>query len=94
RGKIYKIEDLITLAAPKKGAIVVARFTTPPISLALAAAEGIICETGGVTSHAALIAREFGKPCLVGVTGALAALAEGQEVILDADAGEVYETER
>lgn len=90
QGKVYKIEDTSKLAPPRPGCIVVAKFTTPVIALALIQAVGIICETGGITSHASIIAREFNKPCMVGVKDAMMQLVDGQEIILDADEGIIY----
>jgi len=91
QGPVYKITDTTKPAQPRPGSIVVAEFTTPVIALALIQALGIICETGGITSHAAVISREFDKPCLVGVKGAMSQLVDGQEIILDADKGVIYE---
>lgn len=53
---------------------------------------GIITALGGVTSHSAIIARSYELPALLGVGDAVHQLAEGQEIILDAEAG-VFFTE-
>ena len=90
RGKVYKLEDTSKLAPPRSGCIIVAKFTTPVIAPALIQAVGIICETGGITSHAAIISREFNKPCMVGVKDAMTQLIDGQEIIMDAGAGIIY----
>ena len=47
----------------------------------------IVTDEGGVTSHAAVIAREFGIPCIVGTRGATKALKTGDLVEVDADKG-------
>ena len=44
-------------------------------------------ELGGLISHGAVVAREYGLPCLVGVAGATSALRTGDIVTLDAVAG-------
>ena len=44
-------------------------------------------ELGGLISHGAVVAREYGLPCLVGVAGAPSALRTGDIVTLDAVAG-------
>ena len=47
---------------------------------------GFITEMGGVTSHTAILARSLGLPALVGVEGARAVIAEGDLIVIDADA--------
>ena len=44
---------------------------------------GVVTELGGLISHGAVVAREYGLPCLVGATGATQNFASGQEVCLD-----------
>jgi len=68
----------------------------------IAAAEGVLTATGGRTSHAAVVARQLGKVCLVGCSalsvdagersGVIAGqpLSEGDLITLDGDAGRVY----
>lgn len=51
---------------------------------------GIITAFGGVTSHSAIIARSYEIPALLGVGDAIQQLEEGQEIILDAEAGVFY----
>ena len=48
---------------------------------------GVVTELGGLISHGAVVAREYGLPCLVGVAGATSALRTGDIVTLDAAAG-------
>ena len=50
-----------------RGKIVVIRIASPAIVLWLKDAAGLVVEIGGVTSHAAIFAREFNIPCIVGV---------------------------
>lgn len=52
-------------------------------------AGGIITAQGSILSHAAIVARELGKPCLVGVKGALTEIKDGQNITLDADNGQI-----
>jgi pyruvate,water dikinase len=53
-------------------------------------AAALVTERGGVTCHAAIISRELRLPCVVGATGALDRLDDGQLVTVDADHGVVY----
>jgi phosphotransferase system enzyme I (PtsI) len=50
---------------------------------------GIVTETGGVTSHSAIIARSYGIPAVLGVERAMELISGGDTLILDASAGEV-----
>jgi phosphotransferase system enzyme I (PtsI) len=51
--------------------------------------EGIVGESGGPTSHAAIIARAFGMPYVVGARGATAKVRPGATIIVDGSRGEV-----
>ena len=51
---------------------------------------GIITETGGVTSHPAIISREFGVPMVVGAESASAIIKDGQTVTMDGSTGRIY----
>jgi phosphotransferase system enzyme I (PtsP) len=51
---------------------------------------GIVCEKGGVTAHAAVLAKALNIPALMGVSGVMAEVHEGDEVILDGFAELVY----
>jgi pyruvate,orthophosphate dikinase len=70
--------------------VILARPTTNPHDVrAMAVVRGILTEIGGATSHAAVVSRELGVPCVVGCgSGSLTAL-EGQTVTVDAVTGEV-----
>lgn len=51
---------------------------------------GIVAETGGQLSHAAIVAREYGLPAVVSVKGATRLIREGQSVSVDGSRGRVY----
>jgi phosphotransferase system enzyme I (PtsP) len=51
---------------------------------------GIMCETGGLTSHAAILARSLGIPCFMGIPGLTSYLKNGTPVILDGNSGLIY----
>jgi phosphoenolpyruvate-protein kinase (PTS system EI component) len=50
---------------------------------------GLVTQIGGLISHGAVIAREFGLPCLVGVDKVCQSFKTGDLVILDATNGEI-----
>jgi pyruvate,orthophosphate dikinase len=72
--------------------VILGRPTTNPHDIrAMSVVAGIVTEIGGATSHAAVVSRELGVPCVVGIgEGKLAALS-GRSVTLDATAGKVLE---
>jgi pyruvate,water dikinase len=51
---------------------------------------GLVIERGGMLSHGAIVAREFGIPCVVGIRDATSSLATVQRVSVDGDRGEVH----
>lgn len=65
------------------GDILVTSMTTPEISLAIDKASGIITDEGGITCHAAIVAREWGVPCLIGTQRATSVLRDGMTVKLN-----------
>ncbi len=54
---------------------------------------GLATEIGGLMSHGAVIAREYGLPCLVGVEGASKLFKTGDMVMLDTEMGEIVKLE-
>lgn len=51
---------------------------------------GVVTELGGLISHGAVVAREYGLPCIVGAAGATKRLRHGERVTLDATNGLIY----
>ena len=74
----------------KPGEILVAPFTDAPWTPLFIPAAGVVVETGGVLSHAATVAREYGIPAVSNVRGAASGLiVNGAIVSLDGVSGEV-----
>lgn len=71
----------------KKGEILVTFMTSPDFMPAIRKCSAIITNLGGVTSHAAIISRELGIPCIVGTKVATQVLKTGDKVEVDADKG-------
>jgi pyruvate,water dikinase len=74
----------------EKGDILVTKQTDPGWTPAFPIISGLILERGGMLSHGAIIAREYGIPTLVGVKDATTKLTDGQRVLLDADRSAVF----
>ncbi len=89
--RIVNVKDLAQFIEDnklfKKGEILVTTMTSPLMVPIIAKAGGIITDEGGITSHAAVISREFKIPCLVGTHGASSIIKTGDLVELDADQG-------
>ncbi|KAL1467108.1 hypothetical protein MTO96_042380 [Rhipicephalus appendiculatus] len=53
---------------------------------------GVVTEIGGPLSHGAVVAREYGLPCVVGIEGVTSMLASGDYILLDGNTGVVKKT--
>jgi len=73
----------------KKGDILVTYMTRPDFIHLMHKAGAIITDEGGLTSHAAIVAREMGIPCVVGLRYAMRLLKDGDKVEVDAFKGVV-----
>ena len=102
-GKIYFNADRAVIAAEKGEKVLLVRVETSPEDLrGMIAAEGILTARGGVSSHAALVARQMGKVCVCGAaavsidydkkttTIAGHTFKEGDFLSIDGTAGTVY----
>ena len=77
----------------KRGDILVTDMTTPDFVPAMKRAVAIVTNKGGQTSHAAIVSRELGVPCIVGTKTATTTLKQGRVITVDGAAGKVYESE-
>jgi pyruvate,water dikinase len=84
------LADDENLAAVPKGSILVAQSIKPSWLPWLKNAAGIIAEQGGMTSHAAIVARELGIPAIVNAKGATQLIRTGESLLLDGDKGKAY----
>jgi phosphohistidine swiveling domain-containing protein len=75
------------MAEMQNGEILVAEFTAPELMPACRKAAAIVTDLGGMLSHAAIVSREFGIPCLVGTRFASKILRNGDVVEIDLEAG-------
>lgn len=80
------------LSALSEEAVLVAHDITPSqmASIDLSRVLGIITEIGGKTSHTAIMARTLELPAVVGLKDATSTILDGELLVLDGDAGEVY----
>ncbi|MEZ5226730.1 MAG: PEP-utilizing enzyme [Acidimicrobiales bacterium] len=87
------IADLTDLARVGEGDVIVTAMTTPVFNATIASAAALVCDHGGVTSHAAIMAREFAVPAVVGTRTATIDLVDGELVTVDPRAGTVTRVE-
>jgi len=81
---VFFSEDIIRV---KKGEILVTTMTRPDMIVGMEKAAAFVTDQGGMLSHAAIIAREMGKPCIVGTKIATHILKDGDLVEVDAEKG-------
>lgn len=74
-----------------KGEILVARATDPGWTPLFVNASGLILEIGGALQHGALVAREYGLPCVAGVENATTLWKDGTVVEIDGSSGTIRE---
>jgi len=72
-----------------KGDVLVTESTTEAFNILLPLLGGIVTDNGGLLSHAAIVAREYGIPGVVGTREATELIADGVLVRVDGDSGEV-----
>lgn len=89
RGKVRRLCHPSQGLALQAGEILVAPSTDPGWTPLFLKASGLVVETGGYLSHAAIVAREFALPSVVNLPGILAALNDGEEIEVDGRRGEV-----
>jgi pyruvate, orthophosphate dikinase len=104
-GQVYFDADMAEKMAKEQGqdVIMVRPFTKPDDVHGMLAAKGILTSEGGATSHAAVVARQFGVPCVVGaaairidlekrqMTVNEQVIKEGEWLSVDGTSGEVFE---
>jgi pyruvate,water dikinase len=88
-GDVRVVETPQAGAELRKGEVLVARTTSPDWVPAMRRAAAIVTDSGGMTSHAAIVSRELGIPCIVGAHDATTQLHTGKHVTVDATAGVV-----
>ncbi len=75
----------------KEGEVLVTKMTDPDWVPLMKKAAAIVTDEGGMTSHAAIVSRELGIPCIVGTGNATQVVPSGVDVTVDGGRGVVYE---
>ena len=87
RGIAKVVRSLAEAAKLEPGDILVAETTAPPWTPLFATVAAVVTDTGGILSHCAVVAREYGIPAVVGTGMATAMIADGQTVEVDGTTG-------
>ena len=89
-GEVVLISKPREISKIKPGDILLASATNPDFVPAMKKAAAIITEHGGRTSHAAIVSRELGIPCVVGVENALRRIKNGETLTVNGSNGFIY----
>ncbi len=90
-GPVRIVSEDMNLEVVKKGDVLVTSMTSPDMVPAMTRAAAIVTDEGGMTCHAAIVARELGIPCIVGASHATELLKDGEKITVDGSMGVVYE---
>lgn len=94
QGKAHFIKDPSELSEFKKSEVLLAEITDPDWEPIMKLASAIVTNSGGRTSHAAIVSRELGIPAIVGTGEATKVIPNGQEITVscaEGEVGKVYE---
>lgn len=89
RGRVKVCRSIHDILKVKKGEILVTFMTRPEFLPAMQKAAAFVTNEGGITSHAAIVAREMKKPCIIGTKIATQVFKDGDMVEVDANKGVV-----
>jgi pyruvate,water dikinase len=89
RGVARVVPDLARLSEVQAGDILIANNIDPGWTPVFPLLSGLVTETGGILSHGAILAREYGIPTVTGVTDAMRVIPSGATVEVDGNRGVV-----
>jgi phosphoenolpyruvate synthase/pyruvate phosphate dikinase len=86
-GRVKYVNTPQMIEKMENGDILIAYATQPNLLPAMRKASAFVTDFGGITCHAAIVAREWKVPCIIGTKFATKVLKDGDEVEVDADRG-------
>lgn len=89
RGPVRVARDPAWLPAVRSGEVLVCQATSPSWTTVFTRLAACVCEDGGMLTHAAIVSREYGLPCVCSVDDATRVLADGDLVEVDGTRGTV-----
>jgi pyruvate, water dikinase len=94
QGSAHYIKEISQISEFKKGEVLVTTITDPDWEPIMKMASAIVTDSGGRTSHAAIVSRELGIPAIVGCGNATKVIATGKPITVscaEGEVGKVYE---
>ncbi len=87
RGRVHILLDPMKAESFQDGEVLVAPMTSPEYAFAMKKSCAVVTDTGGLTSHAAIVSRELGIPCVVGAKVATTIFKDGDMVEINPQNG-------
>jgi phosphohistidine swiveling domain-containing protein len=94
RGRAKICLDKKEIGKVERGDILVAQFTTPDFVPAMEKAAAIVADQGGLSSHASIVSRELGVPCVIATQNGTRIIKDGDLLEVDAQKGVIKILER
>jgi len=88
-GPVRIVRNASEFGKLRSGEVLVAPYTNPAWTPLFQRAVAVVVDSGGPGSHAAIVAREYGIPAVMGTTEGTQKLTDGQRVMVDGDQGRV-----
>jgi len=92
-GKVALVKSHNQLDGIDRGSVLVAKHISPDLVTAFFKCVALVTDEGGLLSHAAVLSRELGIPCVVNAKRATKVLMDGTLVFVDGKQGVVYDVE-
>jgi len=88
-GTVRVVSGVADIASFEEGDVLVAELTEPSMVIMMNKAVAIVTDRGGITTHAAIVSRELGVPCVVSTKTGTTDLKNGMRVRVDGSTGTV-----
>jgi rifampicin phosphotransferase len=88
-GPVRVIREPAEFGVLRSGDVLVCPYTNPTWTSLFQRAAGVVVDSGGIGSHAAIVAREYGIPAVMGTGSGTRMLTDGQQVTVNGDTGRV-----
>jgi rifampicin phosphotransferase len=88
-GPVRVIREPAEFGALRGGDVLVCPYTNPTWTSLFQRAAAVVVDSGGIGSHAAIVAREYGMPAVMGTGSGTTVPVAGQQITVDGDTGRV-----